>query len=69
MNSLLDPFNFVFHMIKGSKGSLWLRNIQLGGFGMVFGLAGMAVTDGATVNEKGWWGITSSRLLNVILIA
>ena len=40
-------------MIKGSKGSLWLRNIQLGGFGMVFGLAGMAVNDGATVNEKG----------------
>jgi len=42
-------------ILKGSKGSLWLRNIQLGGFGMVFGLAGMAVNDGATVNEKGFF--------------
>merc|ERR1719187_1728182 len=34
-------------ILKGSKGSIWLRNIQLGGFGVIFGLIGMAFNDGA----------------------
>ena len=38
---------------SGSKGSLWLRNIQLGAFGILFGLGGMAYNDGAKVSEKG----------------
>jgi len=42
-------------ILKGSKGSLWLRNIQLGGFGMVFGLLGMAFNDGAAVSQKGFF--------------
>merc|ERR1719431_7518 len=42
-------------ILKGSKGSLWLRNIQLGLFGMIFGIGGMAVNDGANVNQKGFF--------------
>jgi len=42
-------------ILKGTKGSLWLRNIQLGGFGMIFGLMGMAFNDGAKVSEKGFF--------------
>jgi len=42
-------------ILKGSKGSLWLRNIQLGGFGMIFGLIGMAINDGAEVSSKGFF--------------
>ena len=45
-----------FEMIlKGSKGSIWLRNIQLGLFGSLSGIVGMLIKDGAEVAEKGFF--------------
>ncbi|XP_063058051.1 solute carrier family 35 member A3a isoform X2 [Engraulis encrasicolus] len=40
-------------ILKESKQSVWVRNIQLGMFGLVFGLMGMLVYDGERVREHG----------------
>uniref|UniRef100_A0A3Q3VQ74 Uncharacterized protein n=1 Tax=Mola mola TaxID=94237 RepID=A0A3Q3VQ74_MOLML len=40
-------------ILKESKQSVWVRNIQLGMFGFVFGLFGMLVYDGDRVREAG----------------
>lgn len=40
-------------ILKETKQSVWLRNIQLGVFGFMFGLAGMIVYDGQRVRESG----------------
>ncbi|XP_066536875.1 solute carrier family 35 member A3b [Hoplias malabaricus] len=40
-------------ILKESKQSVWIRNIQLGMFGLVFGLAGMFIYDGKRVMESG----------------
>nr|CAB3266230.1 UDP-galactose translocator [Phallusia mammillata] len=46
-------------ILKGSKGSVWLRNIQLGLFGAISGLIGVWTKDGAGVAEKGlFFGFT-----------
>jgi len=41
-------------ILKGTKQSVWLRNIQLGFIGVLFGLVAMAMNDGAKVQEKGF---------------
>ena len=44
-----------FEMIlKGSHVSIWIRNIQLGAFGIVFGSMTMFLSDGHDVIEKGF---------------
>ncbi|XP_019114549.1 solute carrier family 35 member A3b isoform X2 [Larimichthys crocea] len=40
-------------ILKGTKQSVWVRNIQLGLFGFVFGLVGMLVYDGQRVKQSG----------------
>ncbi|TNN53819.1 UDP-N-acetylglucosamine transporter [Liparis tanakae] len=40
-------------ILKESKQSVWVRNIQLGLFGLVFGLFGMVAYDGERVRESG----------------
>ncbi|XP_036409520.1 UDP-N-acetylglucosamine transporter-like isoform X2 [Megalops cyprinoides] len=40
-------------ILKETKQSVWVRNIQLGLFGLVFGLMGMFVYDGKRVMESG----------------
>lgn len=46
-------------ILKGSKGSVWLRNIQLGLFGALSGLFGVWSQNGAEVAEKGlFFGFT-----------
>ncbi|XP_005094970.1 UDP-N-acetylglucosamine transporter [Aplysia californica] len=42
-------------ILKGTRQSVWLRNIQLGALGAVIGLVTMYVKDGATVQEKGFF--------------
>ena len=42
-------------ILKGSKASLWLRNVQLGTFGVIIGLVGMMFKDGAKVRETGFF--------------
>ncbi|XP_038054152.1 UDP-galactose translocator-like isoform X3 [Patiria miniata] len=40
-------------ILKGSKTSIWVRNIQLGLFGTLIGLVGMIMKDGQGISEKG----------------
>ncbi|XP_026169135.1 solute carrier family 35 member A3b [Mastacembelus armatus] len=40
-------------LLKGTKQSVWVRNIQLGLFGFIFGFTGMIVYDGQTVRVSG----------------
>uniref|UniRef100_A0A8C6WMZ1 Solute carrier family 35 member 2 n=1 Tax=Neogobius melanostomus TaxID=47308 RepID=A0A8C6WMZ1_9GOBI len=47
-------------ILKGSSASVWMRNVQLGLFGMALGLLGMWWNDGAAISEKGFFfGYTS----------
>ncbi|XP_029309555.1 solute carrier family 35 member A3b isoform X1 [Cottoperca gobio] len=40
-------------ILKETKQSVWVRNIQLGLFGFVFGFIGMIVYDGQSVSQSG----------------
>ena len=42
-------------ILKGTQGSIWLRNIQLGLFGMLTGILGIWAKDGYAVIEKGFF--------------
>ena len=42
-------------ILKGTRQSVWLRNIQLGALGVVIGLITMYANDGAKVSEKGFF--------------
>ncbi|XP_052780403.1 UDP-galactose translocator-like [Mya arenaria] len=42
-------------ILKGTKQSVWLRNVQLGGIGAVVGYVTMELSDGAKVREKGFF--------------
>ena len=39
--------------LKGTHTALWTRNIQLACFGIIIGVAGMCVNDGAKIKERG----------------
>ncbi|XP_036200422.1 UDP-N-acetylglucosamine transporter isoform X2 [Myotis myotis] len=42
-------------ILKETKQSVWIRNIQLGVFGSVFGLMGVYVYDGELVSQNGFF--------------
>ncbi|KXJ18975.1 UDP-N-acetylglucosamine transporter [Exaiptasia diaphana] len=42
-------------ILKGTKASIWLRNIQLGSFGIIFGLLGVLFNDGKAVQANGFF--------------
>ncbi len=42
-------------ILKGTKQTLWLRNVQLGGIGVIFGLVTMKVNDGPKVRDHGFF--------------
>lgn len=42
-------------ILKGSKVSVWMRNVQLGMYGIVIGLFGMWFKDGEKVQESGFF--------------
>ncbi|KAK2895522.1 solute carrier family 35 member A3b isoform X2 [Channa argus] len=57
-------------ILKETKQSLWLRNIQLGLFGFVFGVIGMIVYDGQSVNQLGMFqGYNTITCMVVVLQA
>ncbi|KAI5610450.1 UDP-N-acetylglucosamine transporter, partial [Silurus asotus] len=64
-------------ILKETKQSVWVRNIQLGLFGLVFGLCGMLVYDGERVKEHGMlqgyntitWTVVSLQALGGLVIA
>ncbi|XP_078074339.1 UDP-N-acetylglucosamine transporter-like isoform X1 [Mustelus asterias] len=57
-------------ILKGTKQSVWIRNIQLGLFGSIFGLMGVYVYDGQRVGENGFFqGYNKFTWIVVILQA
>uniref|UniRef100_A0AAX7UXA1 Solute carrier family 35 member A3a n=1 Tax=Astatotilapia calliptera TaxID=8154 RepID=A0AAX7UXA1_ASTCA len=64
-------------ILKESKQSVWVRNIQLGMFGLVFGLLGMMAYDGERVRESGMfqgyntvtWTVVALQALGGLVIA
>ncbi|XP_022097328.1 UDP-galactose translocator-like isoform X2 [Acanthaster planci] len=55
-------------ILKGSKTSLWIRNIQLGLFGAIIGLVGMILKDGAAIMEKGMFFGYTNYVWSVIFL-
>ncbi|XP_018583668.1 UDP-N-acetylglucosamine transporter-like isoform X2 [Scleropages formosus] len=64
-------------ILKETKQSVWVRNIQLGVFGLVFGLMGVFVYDGNRVREYGMfqgynhltWTVVALQALGGLVIA
>jgi UDP-galactose transporter len=64
-------------ILKGTKASVWLRNVQLGLFGTILGLIGMQMKDGSQVAEKGFffgytnvvWFVISQQAFGGLLVA
>uniref|UniRef100_A0A8C1BHB3 Solute carrier family 35 member A3b n=2 Tax=Cyprinus carpio TaxID=7962 RepID=A0A8C1BHB3_CYPCA len=64
-------------ILKESKQSVWVRNIQLGLFGLIFGLGGVFVYDGERVRENGLfqgyngltWTVVALQALGGLVIA
>ncbi|KAL4608132.1 UDP-N-acetylglucosamine transporter-like isoform X1 [Arapaima gigas] len=64
-------------ILKETKQSVWVRNIQLGLFGLVFGLMGMFTYDGEKVKESGifqgynalTWTVVALQALGGLVIA
>jgi UDP-sugar transporter A1/2/3 len=42
-------------ILKGTKQSIWLRNVQLGVIGSIIGFVTMEINDGQKVSEKGFF--------------
>ncbi|KAG1969154.1 UDP-N-acetylglucosamine transporter [Pimephales promelas] len=64
-------------ILKETKQSVWVRNIQLGLFGLIFGLVGVFVYDGERVRENGLfqgynnvtWTVVALQALGGLVIA
>ncbi|XP_074873633.1 UDP-galactose translocator isoform X2 [Carettochelys insculpta] len=64
-------------ILKGSAGSVWLRNVQLGLFGTLLGLLGLWGAEGAGVATQGFfhgysplvWGVVLNQALGGLLVA
>uniref|UniRef100_UPI00398F06C0 UDP-galactose translocator n=1 Tax=Pristiophorus japonicus TaxID=55135 RepID=UPI00398F06C0 len=64
-------------ILKGSSTSVWLRNVQLGMFGTLLGLAAMWSKDGTAVAERGFfhaytpmvWCVVANQAFGGLLVA
>ncbi|XP_072130220.1 UDP-N-acetylglucosamine transporter-like [Mobula birostris] len=64
-------------ILKGTKQSVWIRNIQLGLFGSIFGMMGVYVYDGRRIHEHGFfqgynkitWIVVTLQALGGLVIA
>lgn len=55
-------------ILKNSKVSIWIRNIQLGMFGAFFALVTAGISDGKKIQENGFFfGYTSLVWLNIVI--
>lgn len=57
ISCLMSGFAGVYFekILKGTRQSVWLRNIQLGSLGVVIGLITMYIKDGEKVSSKGFF--------------
>lgn len=55
-------------ILKGTKASVWIRNVQLGVLGVFIGFITMEINDGAKVTEKGFFFGYSNAVWFVILL-
>ncbi|XP_040911213.1 solute carrier family 35 member A3b isoform X2 [Toxotes jaculatrix] len=55
-------------ILKETKQSVWVRNIQLGLFGFVFGFVGMMVYDGQRVRQSGMFQGYSTITCTVVVL-
>jgi solute carrier family 35 (UDP-sugar transporter), member A1/2/3 len=70
VSCLMSGFAGVYFekILKGTKQSVWVRNVQLGFIGVLIGLVTMWINDGAQVREKGFFfGYTWAVWLAVAL--
>lgn len=58
---------FLEMKLKDMRASLWVKNVQLASFGIVFGLAGSLYKDGAAISEGGFFQGYSPVVWLVIL--
>ncbi|XP_030062129.1 UDP-N-acetylglucosamine transporter isoform X2 [Microcaecilia unicolor] len=64
-------------ILKETKQSVWIRNIQLGFFGSIFGLLGVYIYDGERVSQNGFfqgynrftWTVVALQALGGLVIA
>ncbi|XP_053325669.1 UDP-N-acetylglucosamine transporter isoform X2 [Spea bombifrons] len=64
-------------ILKETKQSVWIRNIQLGVFGGIFGLMGVFIYDGERVSKDGFfqgynnltWAVVALQALGGLVIA
>ncbi|CAH2311586.1 UDP-N-acetylglucosamine transporter isoform X2 [Pelobates cultripes] len=64
-------------ILKETKQSVWIRNIQLGFFGGIFGLMGVFIYDGERVSQGGFfqgynnltWAVVALQALGGLVIA
>ncbi|KAE8594522.1 hypothetical protein XENTR_v10019680 [Xenopus tropicalis] len=64
-------------ILKETKQSVWIRNIQLGFFGWIFGLMGVYIYDGERVSNGGFfqgynnltWAVVALQALGGLVIA
>ncbi|XP_013363626.1 PREDICTED: UDP-galactose translocator isoform X1 [Chinchilla lanigera] len=64
-------------ILKGSSGSVWLRNLQLGLFGTALGLVGLWWAEGSAVAHRGFffgytpavWGVVLNQAFGGLLVA
>lgn len=78
-SSLCSGFAGVYFekILKGTSGSIWLRNIQMGIFGVILGIIGMLFNDGTKIQEKGFlfgystlvWIVVSMQAFGGLLVA
>ena len=57
ISCLMSGFAGVYFekILKGTKQTIWLRNVQMGAIGMFIGYITMEINDGAKVREKGFF--------------
>ena len=78
-SSLCSGFAGVYFekILKGTSGSIWLRNIQMGIFGVILGVMGMLLNDGTKIQERGFlygystlvWIVISMQAFGGLLVA
>lgn len=64
-------------ILKGSSASVWMRNVQLGIFGMALGMLGLWWNDGAAIAEHGFlfgytpmvWTVIFNQAFGGLLVA